>query len=57
MYKCEQCGKSTKHKQIQLKKIEYRQKVYYHRDKDEPTYGSEIVKEIKLCPSCKEKVC
>lgn len=59
MFKCEQCGKTTRVGEKQTKKvIETRNKTYINEDKygnEKKTKGTEIVKEINLCEECASK--
>lgn len=52
MYRCEECGNVIPEKTAQMKKVvETRKRQYYPKGK-----GYEIVKEIKVCFGCYEKV-
>lgn len=62
-FKCDECGKTTAegvgcHKVV----VETRNKIYIERSKDKNgfekesrNYGTEIVKEQNLCPTCYSK--
>ena len=51
MFKCDKCGKITKPREKQTKKVvEKRDKIYTNGDKE--STGKEIVKEINLCEEC-----
>ena len=51
MFRCDKCGKVTKPREKQTKKvIKERDKVYFNGYKQ--TTGKEIVKEINFCEKC-----
>lgn len=59
MYRCERCGKVTKPREKQNKKIiKTRKKIYHNKDKygkETVKEGYEIVKEINICDKCLAK--
>jgi len=50
MFKCEQCGKSSKAREKANKKVVATRIKKYDR-----SVGKEIVKEITICDACKKK--
>lgn len=60
MFKCDICHKTTKSSEKQNKKVvETRDKTYHYVDKngkEKTSQGTEIVKEIKVCDECMEKI-
>lgn len=56
MFKCQECGKYSKPREKAEKKIvEIREKEYTNEFGDVIGKGTEIVKEITVCGSCKSK--
>lgn len=56
MYLCQKCNFHSKPREKQFKKIvKSRHRVYYDKLERFQGEGKEIVKEINICTSCKEK--
>jgi len=55
MFRCKECGKVSKPREKAYKKVLKTREVIYKLDENVSSKGTEIMEEIQVCQTCKDK--